>query len=371
MDALRKETPSTETAATGFPLFSAAAPLIHSEQRLRRRRGHAKGRPGAVIGARQEIIWQPRLFSEFIFEAAPFASAHASTIAETSEGVIAAWFGGPHEGHPEVGIWLARKADGQWSVPVEVARGADRRGRPQPCWNPVLHQAAGGPLLLFYKVGPSPRRWWGMLRTSSDGGHAWDAARRLPRGILGPIKNKPVALGGGSLLCPSSTEHLGWRAHLERTGDLGKSWEKLGPLNKWRALDAIQPCILTYPYGRMQILCRTQQRVVAACWSSDGGRNWGIMRATSLPNPDSGIDGVSLRDGRALLAYNPSQEARTPLCLAMSSDGLSWRDVLVLEDGSGEYSYPAVIQGRDGVLHLTYTWNRRRIRYARLSPDEL
>ena len=221
------------------------------------------------------------MFSEFIFEEAPFASAHASTIAATTASVIAAWFGGPHEGHPEVRIWLARKANGQWSTPVEVARGTDRRGRPQPCWNPVLHQAAGGPLLLFYKVGPSPRRWWGMLSTSADGGRTWDAARRLPRGILGPIKNKPVVLGDGSLLCPSSTERLGWRAHLERTADLGDSWEKLGRLNTWREVGAIQPCILAYPDGRMQVLCRTRQGVIAACWSTDGGRNWGPMQATS------------------------------------------------------------------------------------------
>jgi predicted neuraminidase len=311
------------------------------------------------------------LFAEFIFEEAAFASAHASTIAETPDGMAAAWFGGPREGHPQVRIWLSRRADGRWSAPVEVARGADRRGRPRPCWNPVLHQVAGGPLLLFYKVGPSPRRWWGMLATSADGGRTWSTPRRLPRGILGPIKNKPVVLGDGSLLCPSSTEHLGWRAHLERTADLGQSWERIGPLNKWRDLEAIQPCILSHPDGRMQVLCRTRQRVVATCWSSDGRRSWGPMQATSLPNPDSGIDAVSLRDGRALLAYNPSRESRTPLCLAVSRDGLSWRNVLTIEEGIGEYSYPAAIQGRDGVLHLTYTRNRRRIRYVRLSPDEI
>jgi predicted neuraminidase len=311
------------------------------------------------------------LLTEFIFEDAPFASAHAPTIAETAEGLAAAWFGGSREGHPDVGIWLARKADARWSAPVEVARGTDQRGRPQPCWNPVLHQAAGGPLLLFYKVGPSPRRWWGMLSASVDGGRTWSTPRRLPRGMLGPIKNKPVVLGDGSLLCPSSTEHLGWRAHLERTTDLGKSWEKLGPLNTWRDVGAIQPCILTYPDGRMQVLFRSRQRVITAWWSSDRGRTWGPMRATSLANPDSGIDAVALHDGRALLAYNPSRAARTPLCLALSDDGLSWRNVRVLEDGIGEYSYPAVIQGRDGVLHLTYTGHRRRIRYVRLRPEEI
>jgi predicted neuraminidase len=311
------------------------------------------------------------LISEFVFETTPFASAHASTIAETPEGLVAGWFGGPHEGHPQVGIWLSRKIDSRWSTPVEVARGEDRRGRSQPCWNPVLHQVANGPLLLFYKVGPSPRRWWGMLSISADGGQTWSVARRLPRGILGPIKNKPVVLGDGSLLCPSSTEHLGWRAYLERTADLGETWEKLGPLNARREFGAIQPCILSYPGGRMQVLCRTRQRVIAACWSTDGGRTWGLMQATSLPNPDSGIDAVSLHDGRALLVYNPSRAMRSPLCLAVSRDGLSWRNSLALEDATGEYSYPAIIQSHDGSLDVTYTWNRRRIRYVRLAPNEV
>ena len=299
------------------------------------------------------------------------AQAHASTIAETPEGLVAAWFGGPYEGHAQVGIWLAREVDGRWSAPVEVTRGADRFGRAQPCWNPVLHQAAAGPLLLFYKVGPSPRRWWGMLRTSTDGGRTWSAPRRLPRGILGPIKNKPVVLGDGALLCPSSTEHLGWRAHLEHTPDLGGTWHRLAPLNTRREFAAIQPCILTYPDGRLQVLCRTRQGVIAECRSSDGGLSWGSMQATSLPNPDSGIDAVALHDGRAVLAYNPSPEARTPLSLAVSSDGQVWRDALVLEDSAGEYSYPAIIQAEEGSLHVTYTWNRRAIRHVRVSPDVL
>jgi alpha-L-rhamnosidase len=299
------------------------------------------------------------------------AQTHASTIVETPEGLVAAWFGGPYEGHTQVGIWLAREVGGRWSAPVEVARGADRFSRAQPCWNPVLHQAAGGALLLFYKVGPSPRRWWGVLRTSADGGHTWSAPRRLPRGILGPVKNKPAALGDGTLLCPSSTEHLGWRAHMERTPNLGASWERLPALNARREFAAIQPCIVTYPDGRLQVLYRTRQGVIAECWSSDGGRRFGPMRATSLPNPDSGIDAVALHDGRAVLAYNPSRTARTPLCLAVTSDGQVWRDALVLEDAAGEYSYPAVIQTRDGSLHVTYTWNRRRIRHIRVPPDRL
>jgi predicted neuraminidase len=223
----------------------------------------------------------------FVFTAAPFAAAHASTVVETPHGLVAAWFGGPHEGHPEVGIWLARREDGQWSAPVEVARGRDRGGRPSPCWNPVLFQPREGPLLLFYKVGPSPRRWWGMLARSTDGGRSWSAPGRLPRGILGPIKNKPVELEDGALLCPSSTEGLFWRCHLERTPDAGASWAKLS-LRAARTRGSIQPAILCYPGGAMQIVCRSKGRAITSCWSRDGLR-WDRMQPLDLPNPDSGI----------------------------------------------------------------------------------
>jgi len=309
--------------------------------------------------------------SEFIFDQAPFASAHASTIAETGSGLIASWFGGTREGERDVTIWVSRREHGRWSEPVEVADGLQEGRRRFPCWNPVLYQPATGPLLLFYKVGPSPGRWWGMVITSEDDGRTWSSPRRLPDGILGPIKNKPVALDDGYLLCPSSTEHDGWRIHLEGTPDLGRTWQHSGPLNDGKSFAAIQPCILTYPGGRMQILCRSRQGKIAECWTEDGA-NWTEMRPTTLPNPDSGIDAVTLTDGRALLVYNhvSTRRKRFPLNVAISSDGRRWRALRVLEDQPGEYSYPAVIQGSDDLVHITYTWNRERVKHVVLDPAD-
>jgi len=309
--------------------------------------------------------------SEFIYETAPFPSCHASTIAETADGLVAAWFGGTHERDPDVGIWAARRDAKGWTAPVEVANGVQHDQKRFPCWNPVLFQAKDGPLLLFYKVGPSPSKWWGMLITSTDGGKSWGAPRRLPDGILGPIKNKPVALRDGTLLCPSSTEHDGWRVHLERTADLGATWTKTGPLNSPQEFGAIQPTILFHPNNRLQILCRSRQNVIAESWSEDGGETWSAMKATSLPNPDSGIDAVTLRDGRHLLVYNPTQHGRTPLVLGLSTDGKSWKQVATLEDQPGEYSYPAIIQTRDGLVHITYTWKRQRVRHVVVDPAKL
>ena len=311
------------------------------------------------------------LRSEFVFARTTFQSCHASTIAETKAGLIAAWFGGTHEGNPDVGIWLSRRDSRGWSSPVEVANGIQPNGERHPCWNPVLFQPKHGPLLLFYKVGPSPATWWGMLTISRDGGVTWLTPRRLPDGILGPVKNKPVQLPNGSLLCPSSSERDTWRVFIERTDSLGQRWQQTGPLNDAKEFDAIQPTILHYASNKIQILCRSKQRRVTEAWSNDGGKTWSEMRATSLPNPNSGLDAVVLSDGRALLVYNHSEKERSPLNVAISSDGKTWQDALVLENEPGEYSYPAVIQTSDGLVHITYTWKRHRIKHIVLDPEKL
>ena len=313
----------------------------------------------------------PIVAAEFIYETAPFPSCHASTIAETKDGLIAAWFGGKHENNPDVGIWVSRRNERGWSPVVEVATGVQDNGTRYPCWNPVLYQPARGPLLLFFKVGPSPSEWWGMLITSSDNGRTWSSPQRLPAGTLGPIKNKPVQTKDGSLLCPSSTESAGWQVYMERTADLGKTWQRMGPLNDSKEFGAIQPTIISYLSGRLQILCRSRQRRITESWSEDGGKSWSPMKATSLPNPNSGIDAVSLKDGRALLVYNHTERARSPLNIAISTDGKAWKSALVLEDQPGEYSYPAVIQTDDGMVHVTYTWKRERIKHVVIDPGKL
>ncbi len=315
------------------------------------------------------------LSSAFVFERAPFASAHASTIVETKAGLLAAWFGGPDEGHPDVSIWSARHDGARWLPPVELADGRQADGTRLPCWNPVLFRPSSGPLLLFYRVGPSPRAWWSFVRTSTDEGRTWSAPSRLPEGILGPIRAKPVELAGGVLLSGSSTEHAGWVVHMERA-TLGASrppaaWQKTGPLNDPKTFAAIQPTILVHSEKRLQILCRSRQRVVTESWSDDAGATWGPMTATTLPNPSAGIDALRLADGRFLLVYNPTPGSRSRLELAVSRDGKSWRSVATLENGAGEYSYPALIQSGDGRVHVTYTWRRERIKHVVVDPTRL
>jgi predicted neuraminidase len=318
--------------------------------------------------------------SEFVYETAPFPQCHASTIAEGKAGLVCAWFGGTKEKAPDVGIWSARQVSGKWTAPVEVANGVQPDGTRHPCWNPVLFQPTTGSLMLFYKVGPNPEKWWGMLRVSDDGGASWSDAKRLPDGILGPIKNKPVQLKDGTILSPTSTEHDGWRAHFERSTDGGMTWIASAPVNDGKAIGAIQPSVLFLEGERLLAIGRTKaQGYLFEIESPDGGKTWGEMKLGQLPNPNSGTDAVTLKDGRHVIVYNHTKPIagkfsgmRSPLNVAVSSDGHAWQAALVLEDEKlREFSYPAVIQTRDGLVHITYTWKRQRVKHVVLDPAKL
>jgi predicted neuraminidase len=308
--------------------------------------------------------------SEFVYEKAAFPSCHASTIAETPDGLVVAFFGGTAEKNPDVGIWVSRNTGNKWTDPVEVANGIISEGKRLPCWNPVLFRYPNGSLLLFYKVGPSPSEWWGMLIKSENNGITWGKPERLPDGFMGPVKNKAVLLKTGVLLCPSSTENDGWKIQMESTPDSGKNWTKVHIMPGDKKFSAIQPAVLFHD-KKLQILCRTKEGSIAESWSDDEGMTWSPLNATSQPNPNSGIDAVTLKDGNQLLVYNPTTITssgrggpRTPLAVAISNDGKRWKDMITLESEPGEYSYPAVIQTSEGLVHITYTWKRKLIKHV-------
>ncbi len=332
--------------------------------------------------ARSTVATMPALAeSEFIFDKAPFKQCHASTICANSRGLVAAWFGGTKEGDKDVCIWTSYHDGNNWSGPSRVADGVQHVGLRYPCWNPVLFQPPGdAPTLLFFKVGPSPSEWWGEMMVSYDRGRTFVDRRRLPDGIVGPVRSKPLLLDDGKrLLCGSSTEDDGWRVHFESValidGEPHESWSRTAAIKQASEFNAIQPTMLTHTDGRIQALCRTQEGIVSTSFSSDSGRSWSPMRATDLPNPNSAIDAVTLTDGRHLLIYNPTTResgGRQRLSLAISDDGLNWMQVGDLEsEDKAEFSYPAIIQSSDGRVHFTYTWKRTRIKHAVLDPKRL
>lgn len=324
--------------------------------------------PGNWVVESQEFIYSD--------DNKPTPECHASTVEFSDNRILTAWFGGVHERHPNVGIWFSANDGNTWSTPVEVVSGYVSEDERYPLWNPVLWNYKDKKLFLFYKMGPSPSTWWGMYLVSSDNGNTWSEPRRIPDPFVGPIKNKPVLMSNGKLLCPSSSEHDGWRTHFELFDPETETWEAFTEPPQQGDYSSIQPTVYHHKNGSLQALTRTKEGVMAETWSSDMGKSWTKLEAGPLPNNNSGFDGVTLADGTFLMVYNPtgkSEEhwggARYPLVVGISADGKEWQQILTLEEGPGEFSYPAVIQSPDGKVHITYTHNRLKVAYVVLSKQ--
>ena len=348
---------------------------------------------------------------EFIYAPATVTpECHASTVVALKDGdLMAAWFGGLHERAPDVAIYIARYESGParmhagaWSKPVEVAREtADGKGI--PTWNPVLFHTRDGRLWLYYKYGASPSVWKSKRMWSADEGRTWSAKEDLPDGILGPIRAKPLVMGDGVVVSGSSTEGIGgWKAYIERSTDDGRTWKRVGPITVTREQDAaerpwpeppmdsaelrgkdkgartydgiIQPSVVSLGGGHLRMYARSKTKAakVVVADSMDEGVTWGAARFIEAPNNNSGLDVVGLRDsrgrldGREVMIFNDTPRGRSPLNLAVSSDGEHFRVFATLEQGAGEYSYPALIQAPNGDLEMTYTWHRTTIKHVHL-----
>ena len=180
---------------------------------------------------------------------------------------------------------------------------------------------------------------------------------------------------------PAARKKNGWKTHIEYSPDFGKTWTKSEAINDPKKFEAIQPSILQYKGGRLQVLCRSRNTTINESWSNDGGKTWSDMKASSMPNGNSGTDAVTLKDGRQLLVYNhvlpdstwvKGKGPRTPLNVAISKDGKKWYAAAILEDSPiSQYSYPSIFQGSDGMVHVVYTWRRERIKYVKIDPAKL
>lgn len=331
---------------------------------------------------------------------------HASTLVELKNGdVLVAWFAGMQEGAPDVAIYSARMHAGAWGPVRELAR-ADKVA----CWNPVLFHTKDGRLWLYYKFGKSPSTWMGARKSSNDEGLTWSAEERLPDGILGPIKDKPLILDDGTIVSGSSVESGTWAAWVERSADNGRTWTKFGPITLPESADIpdagakaasaevqvgpgpadggiptklyppakttigiIQPTIVWMGGHHLRFYARghTRSSRIAVSDSMDDGKTWTQARLINLANPNSGIDAVRLKDGRFVLIFNHSYNKRTPLNLAVSGDGEHFNVFKTLENGPGQYSYPAIVQAKNGDLLMTYSWRRLTIKFVRLPLSDV
>ncbi|MGD0778468.1 MAG: sialidase family protein [Candidatus Solibacter sp.] len=335
----------------------------------------------------------PRIKSGFIFSEAPFASCHASTVVELRDGgLMAAWFGGSAEGSHDVTIWASVNCDGVWRPPFEIVSEPDIA-----CYNPVLFYSADGRLWLYYKFGHHPERWTAGRLWSEDDAATWSVKEHLPAGIYGPVRTKPLVLPDGTVVSGTSVEsYRAWACWIERSTDHARTWTKAGPITiaagvqrtavegdvppqvpgseDWGNTDGIiQPSVVCLGGEWLRLYARSTSQTGRVCIadSLDAGVSWSQARPSDVPNPNSGIDAVSLPDGRVVLIYNHTHSGRSPLNLAVGRDGENFRMFHVLEDQPGEFSYPAMVVASNADLLMTYTWNRKTIRFVRFPLSKI
>jgi len=314
------------------------------------------------------------LARDFLFAEPPFPFAHTPTLFEVAPGrLIAGAIGGPAARDPANAVWIVHHDGRRWGRPVKVT------DWPVACWNPVLtRNPRDGELLLFYKVGLSPQVWTGALARSTDEGRSWSPPEILPAGLTGPVRSKPLALEDGALLCGDSVESWeAWSCWVNLTPDGGRTWSRFGPIvYPGQPHGLIQPTLFWSDAARtmLRMLMRPTEKIGRVCQSqsTDLGRTWSPARATELPNPNSAIDAVRLRDGRIALVHNDTTSGRERLALNLSADGgLSWARALVLEEEPGEeFSYPAVIEDAAGRLQVLYTWKKRNIGHVTVAAGD-
>ena len=324
----------------------------------------------------QPMPYIEKLSENFILPLDNSKMCHASTLVELSNGdIMAAWFQGSYEGAIDVAIWGSFYHENQWSNPQKLVIGFNRSNQIQEksdtlaCWNPVLFKTPDNIIYLYYKVGKSPREWWGESISSKDDGKTWSSPTLLsPQ--LGPVKNKPLITSKGTWLFPTSTETLeDWNVFVERSIDKGNTWNTI-PVDTTNPAKVIQPTLLQYPDGSIHALCRSNQNYILESVSRDDGKTWSPLTKTKILNPNSGIDAICKKNGVIYLVYNPMESGkewvngRNQLDIDISFDGQEWFDIYHLEnEKSGEFSYPAIIQTSDGLIHITYTYNRKNIKH--------
>src|SRR5690606_8666882 len=217
-----------------------------------------------------------------------------STTDETTAGrFLVSWHGGSRQARPAV---VSRGTSFNSSDSYHQVSWGDGLLGPtsNPCRSPVLFRAKDEQTVyLYYKVGPNPREWWGMIKTTEDGGKTWSTPKKLPDGILGPIKNRPLQLGNGDILSPSSVEisEDRWVAHIEKSVDNQKSWTVF-PIDHQSAYNVIQPSILLHDECVLQVLCRSKEGAVMSSWSHNQGETWTPLVKTNLINPNSATDAI-------------------------------------------------------------------------------
>jgi predicted neuraminidase len=321
-----------------------------------------------------QVPWvsaQTILSKQILFEAEGRDVCQGMTLVESSKGTLmAAWRTGSERG-PDGEVWLARFENGKWATPQLVASGIQPDGRSFRCNGASLFQALRGDLFL-HVAGPKPDGGtWDALWMSRDDGYTWEK-QPATAGRVSLRPGNPFQLQDGTMIFASSTENNGWRIHFDLSTDGGRRWTTVHPASMGNPpASAISPAIIKINDDTLQALARTKNGRIAAVTSTDRGRSWGHVFLTTLPNPSSSLDALTLRDGRHVVVYNHSERRRSPLNVAISSNGTDWEPWVTLEnDPRLDFSFPAVVQTQDGVIHITHTHGIKTVKHVAISPGK-
>ena len=305
-----------------------------------------------------------------------FSSCHCSVVLELDNGdLLVGYYAGSGEARPDAAWVLARRKAGADAFgPLQVV--ADTPGKPEG--NGILFQNREGAVLVVYGTmhgkldgPPGPGVRWVTcdlrMKASGDRGASWSEVRMIEEDLGHVPRCKPIRLRSGEIIF--GTEYRGGHSRLWISGDEGATWEMAGPIAGERNQ---HPSLIEREDGSILALLRPAggQHCVLQSVSTDGGRTWSPAERTALTSPFAALDAVRLADGRVALAWNRNPDARNPLTLALSEDGgRTWPYVRDLLTGEGQFHYPALIQTGDGLLHLTFTNNRKTIDHMALPPE--
>ncbi|MNH93447.1 hypothetical protein D3C73_460490 [compost metagenome] len=361
--------------------------------------------------------------------ASPMIQNHASFLHMTDEGaLICAWFGGTLEGKSDISIFASVLPDGsdQWGEPQRLSFDPDHSEQ-----NPVLFAAPDGKLILFHTSQPSGNQDECRIRLAEISRDACDPTKLtasegqyldLPRGCF--VRAPLVVRDDGAWLLPifRCIQRPGqkWNGSHDRAAvgiseDGGKTW-RLEDIDQSTGCVHMSP-VLIGENKLAAVFRRRQADSVYRTESGDGGRTWSAPQATDVPNNNSSIAAIRLQDGRIAMICNPTNAEmsadrraslydelgeeddrpdanpdggcvpiwgvpRAPVSVCISADGArSFSQRIVIENGPGtcmsnnsidghnkEMSYPWLLEGPDGSLHIAYTYYRRAIKYVRLAP---
>jgi predicted neuraminidase len=324
----------------------------------------------AAAAAADDIAFERVIGTEF-----PGKYKHPATIEELASGdLYIAYYGGDGEYADVTAVYGMRKKKGEskWSAPEIICDTPFHSDG-----NAVVWQAPDGVVWLFYvcRFGDTWSTSRIKAKLSRDDGHTWSDSFMvaLDEGMM--VRSRPIVLTGGDYLLPVyhetgfDTEQVGADSTslFLRFDPKAKKWTQSKPIRS--AKGNIQPSVAEISKDYLVAYCRRgggygpgTEGFIVRGESRDGGLTWSEGRDTEFPNPNAAVDFLKLANGHLLLTYNKSGVDRTPLSVAISTDGdKSYPYRRDIATGDHDYAYPYAIQARDGKIHLIYTSDHRSV----------